>query len=327
MERVKNNYPKWEEGSSFEVVSIDQEMNCQRPNLRVIYHVLDGEYSGETVKGWFKRVNGRDYAKAAASFFECVGRTDLSRLIADRDLREDEWKWCEGLRGRARFSYNENNYLQPDWFFTESERPDTSNFQSIAEKKFWDGCQEGLKGFTVSAHQKAAGLTPDFIIEKDGNKMCVEIDGRHHADKGNAADDIVRDTFLISHKWPVVRISATLVMKNPNWVYQEVSKRFDAFYSAFEQKKLNREPARGSRSATDNIDPKFGFMEETRSVSGFVCGPQKKTKRVQVVMQPKQLEYLKQISESTGESVNGLMTEFIWWGIKEYYRKNKEELK
>lgn len=83
------------------------------------------------------------------------------------------------------------------------------------------------------------------------------------------------------------------------------------------------------RSVARSINPKHGYYAITDTPDGgIVYTKQKKSKRIQLVMQPLQHDILKEIADATGVKPNGLINEFVWRGIKAYYedleRQHKE---
>jgi very-short-patch-repair endonuclease len=78
-------------------------------------------------------------------------------------------------------------------------------------------------GFSPEAHERIGDIEVDFVLEREGKRLVVEVDGSQH--EQTPATDRGRDAFLISQGYDVLRVSARDVLETPALVLRQISDR------------------------------------------------------------------------------------------------------
>lgn len=86
----------------------------------------------------------------------------------------------------------------------------------------------GMQGIKPAVHCMVKDIEVDFVINRDGIRLAIEIDGKQH--EKQKVMDSSRDALLLSLGYKVMRISARDVLETPNVV---VDKIMDVFKEDF----------------------------------------------------------------------------------------------
>ena len=78
-------------------------------------------------------------------------------------------------------------------------------------------------GFSPEAHERVGDIEVDFLLEREGKRLVVEVDGSQH--EQTRTTDRGRDAFLISQGYDVLRVSARDVLETPALVLRQISDR------------------------------------------------------------------------------------------------------
>ncbi|TVS15226.1 MAG: DUF559 domain-containing protein [Gammaproteobacteria bacterium] len=78
-------------------------------------------------------------------------------------------------------------------------------------------------GFSPETHERIGDIEVDFVLERAGALLVVEVDGSQHEQTSTV--DRGRDAFLISQGYDVLRVSARDVLETPALVLRQISDR------------------------------------------------------------------------------------------------------
>ena len=81
-------------------------------------------------------------------------------------------------------------------------------------------------GFSPEAHERVGDIEVDFLLEREGKRLVVEVDGSQH--ERTSTTDRGRDAFLISQGYDVLRVSARDVLETPALVLRLVADRLES---------------------------------------------------------------------------------------------------
>lgn len=83
----------------------------------------------------------------------------------------------------------------------------------------------GMEGWTPLVHPYIGGIEVDFVLEHEGIKLVIEVDGSQHQE--HLLEDASRDVMLRSRGYQVTRIPARDVLETPNVVIDQLKKAID----------------------------------------------------------------------------------------------------
>jgi len=83
----------------------------------------------------------------------------------------------------------------------------------------------GMEGWTPLVHPYIGGVEVDFVLEYEGIKLVIEVDGSQH--QKQLLEDASRDVMLRSRGYRVIRISARDVLETPNVVIEKLKQTLD----------------------------------------------------------------------------------------------------
>lgn len=80
-----------------------------------------------------------------------------------------------------------------------------------------------LKGLpvTIEAHGMVERLEADFLVFRDGQCICLEIDGRQHQQIEYAFRDYAKERVLLKERIPAIRFPAEQCLAKPKEVVTE----------------------------------------------------------------------------------------------------------
>lgn len=80
----------------------------------------------------------------------------------------------------------------------------------------------GMEGWTPLVHPHIGGVEVDFVLEHEGIKLVIEVDGSQH--QNQKLEDASRDALLRSKGYRVTRIPARNVLETPNVIIDQLKK-------------------------------------------------------------------------------------------------------
>ena len=79
----------------------------------------------------------------------------------------------------------------------------------------------GLQDTLISNEQLTGRIELDFLIVQGGKCLCLEVDGSHHQEEGQALRDYARDRVMLRAGIPTARFTAQDCLNQPEQVVDE----------------------------------------------------------------------------------------------------------
>ncbi len=94
-----------------------------------------------------------------------------------------------------------------------------------AESFLWEYLRLGNLGHKFLRQHIIGDYIVDFVCRDEG--LVIEVDGAYHSEPRQAEDDAIREKWLESQGFHVVRFSNEEVLMNIDSVIEEIEKQFD----------------------------------------------------------------------------------------------------